>query len=102
MFNYQIIIIFKNKFILIILFILQVDLIIGKTEDFIIYQAINQHLIEEQMLSDEASLTLNKVISYFWKQRDFKLDPFQPSCFSIKTNSNFKIQIHSIGKLLYL
>lgn len=54
------------------------------------------------MLSDEASLTLNKVISYFWKQRDFKLDPFQPSCFSIKTNSNFKIQIHSIGKPLYL
>lgn len=67
-------------------------------DDFIVYQAIDQLTVEEQMLSDEATLTLNKVISYFWKQTNFKLDPFQPSCFSIKTNANFKIKISSIGK----
>jgi len=74
-----------------------VELIIEKTDDFIVYQASNQHLVEEQMLSDEAILSLNKIISYVWKRKDFKLDPFQPSCFSIKTIADFKIKIHSIG-----
>lgn len=73
------------------------DLIIGKNEDFIIYQAVDQQLVQDQMLSDEATLSINKIISYFWKQKDFKLDPFQPSCFSIKTNSDFKIKINSVG-----
>lgn len=73
------------------------DLIIGKTEDFIIYQAVDQQSIEEQMLSDEVTFSLNRIISYLWKQKDFKLNPFQPSCFSIKTNADFKIRIHSVG-----
>ncbi|XP_025204616.1 nuclear envelope integral membrane protein 1 [Melanaphis sacchari] len=72
-----------------------VDLLIEKTDDFIIYQAVDQYAVEEQMLSDEAILSLNKIISYIWKRKDFKLDPFQPSCFSIKTNADFKIIIHS-------
>lgn len=79
------------------LFNIQVDLIIEKTDDFIVYQAVDQHVVEEQMLSDEAILSLNKIISYFWRQKDFKLDPFQPSCFSIKTNANFKLKIHTYG-----
>jgi len=86
--------------ILFILFIIQVELIIDKTDDFIVYQGLDQHLVEEQMVSDEATLTLNKVISYFWKQKYFKLDPFQSSCFSIRTESNFKININSFGTLL--
>lgn len=73
------------------------DLIIGKTEDFIIYQAVDQQSIEEQMLSDEVTFSLNRIISYLWKQKGFKLNPFQPSCFSIKTNADFKIRIHSVG-----
>lgn len=73
------------------------DLIIEKTDDFIIYQAVDQYTVEKQMLSDEAILSLNKIISYIWKRKDFKLDPFQPSCFSIKTNADFKIKIHSTG-----
>lgn len=73
-------------------------MIIDKTEDFIIYHDDDSDVVEEQMLSDEAAFSLNKIISYFWKQKDFKLDPFQPSCFSIKTNANFKIKTHSIGK----
>jgi len=72
-----------------------VELIIDKTDDFIVYQGLDQHLVEEQMVSDEATLTLNKVISYFWKQKYFKLDPFHSSCFSIRTESNFKININS-------
>lgn len=87
-----------NEFILITNFFTQVDLIIEKTDDYIVYQANDQNLIEEQMISDEAVFSWNKLISYFWKQKDFKLDPFQPSCFSIKTNSDFKIKIHSNGK----
>jgi len=79
-----------------------VDLIIEKTDDFIVYQAANQHLVEEQMLSDETILSLNKIISYVWKRKDFKLDPFQSSCFSIKTNADFKIIIHSIGIKHYI
>lgn len=74
------------------------DLTIGKTDDFIIYQAVDQDVIEEQMLSDESILSLNKIISYFWKQKSFTLNPFEKSCFSIKTNADFKIKIHSIGK----
>jgi hypothetical protein len=76
----------------------QVDLTIGKTDEFIIYQAVNQDIIEEQMLSDVSILSLNKIISYFWKQKSFTLNPFDKSCFSIKTNANFKLRIHSIGK----
>jgi len=90
------------KRIFILLFVVQVDLIIEKTDDFIVYQAVDQYVIEEQMLSDEAILSLNKIISYIWKRKDFKLDPFHSSCFSIKTNADFKIIIHSIGKALYL
>lgn len=75
-------------------------MIIDKPDDYIVYQANDQDLIEEQMKSDEAVLSWNKFISYFWKQKDFKLDPFQRSCFSIKTNSDFKIKIHSSGKTL--
>lgn len=78
---------------------MQVDLIIGKTDEFIIYQAVDQDIVEEQMLSDVATLSLNKIISYFWKQKDFRLNPFEKSCFSIKTNADFKIKIHSVGKL---
>lgn len=90
-----------NKgFILIILFIIQVDLTIGKSEDFIVYQGIDEHIVEEQMLSDEAKLSFNKIISYFWRQNNFKLDPFEPSCFSIKTNADFKIRIRSICESL--
>ncbi|XP_015373750.1 PREDICTED: nuclear envelope integral membrane protein 1 [Diuraphis noxia] len=74
-----------------------VDLIIEKTDDFIVYQAADQYLVEEQMLSDETILSLNKIISYVWKRKYFKLDPFKPSCFSIKTNADFKIIIHSIA-----
>lgn len=76
-------------------------MIIGKTDDFIIYQGDDEDIVEEQMVSDEATLTLNKVLSYFWKQRDFKLHPFQPSCFSIRTDADFKIKISSIGKSQY-
>ncbi|XP_025416716.1 nuclear envelope integral membrane protein 1a [Sipha flava] len=74
-----------------------VDLTIGKTDEFIIYQAVNQDIIEEQMLSDVSILSLNKIISYFWKQKSFTLNPFDKSCFSIKTNANFKLRIHSIA-----
>lgn len=74
------------------------DLIIEKNEDFVIYQDVDQYEVEEQMLSDVDTLSLNKIISYFWKQKDFKLNPFEPSCFSIKTNADFKIRIRSIGK----
>lgn len=71
-------------------------------DDFIVYQGYNQDVIEEQMISDEAVLSFNKFFSYFWRQKDFKLDPFEPSCFSIKTNSDFKIKISSIGKAYYV
>lgn len=74
------------------------DLIIDKADDFIVYQAADQYVVEEQMLSDVDTFTFNKIISYFWKQKEFKLDPFEPSCFSIKTNADFKIRIRSIGK----
>lgn len=77
-------------------------MIIDKTDDYIVYQASDQNLIEDQMKSDEAVFSWNKLISYFWKQKDFKLDPFQRSCFSIKTDSDFKIKIHSNGKALIL
>lgn len=71
---------------------------IDKTEDYIIYQDDDEELVEQQMLSDEATLSFNKILSYFWKQKEFKLDPFQHSCFSIKTNGDFKIRIRSICK----
>ncbi|CAI6347603.1 unnamed protein product [Macrosiphum euphorbiae] len=87
----------NDKSVLNIFQTITVDLIIEKTDDFIVYQAADQYLVEEQMLSDEAILSLNKIISYVWKRKDFKLDPFQPSCFSIKTNADFKIIIHSIA-----
>lgn len=74
------------------------DLTIGKTDDFIVYQAVDQDVLEEQMLSDVATLSLNKIISYFWKQKDFRLNPFEKSCFSIKTDADFKIRINSVGK----
>lgn len=82
--------------------ILQVDIIIGKTDDFTVYQSSDQYELEEQMLSDVATVSLTKIISYFWKQRYFKLDPFQPSCFSIKTNTDFEIRINSISKYYYI
>lgn len=75
------------------------SLIIDKNEDFIVYLDVDNHLVEEQLLSDEVAFSLNKVMSYFWKQKDFRLDPFQPSCFSIKTTADYKIKIHSLGKL---
>jgi len=84
--------------LIIIIFVIQVDLVIDKIDDFIVYQAVDQYVIEEQMLSDVDTFTFNKIISYFWKQKELKLDPFEPSCFSIKTNANFKIRIRSIGK----
>lgn len=87
----------NDKSILNIFQTITVDLIIEKTDDFIVYQAVDQYIVEEQMLSDEAILSLNKIISYIWKRKDFKLDPFQPSCFSIKTSADFKIIIHSIA-----
>lgn len=74
------------------------DLKIGKTDDFIIYQGVDHRDVEEQMRSDESAISLNKIISFFWKQKDFRLDPFSPSCFSIKTNAEFKISLHSVGK----
>lgn len=74
------------------------DLIIGKTDDFIVYQGVNHQDVEEQMRSDEATISLNKIISFLWRQKDFRLDPFSPSCFSIKTNADFKIRLHSVGK----
>lgn len=74
------------------------DLTIGKTDDFIVYQAVDQDVLEEQMLSDVATLSLNKIISYFWKRKDFRLNPFEKSCFSIKTDADFKIRINSVGK----
>jgi len=75
-----------------------VNLLIEKVDDFIIYQAVDQYVIEAQMLSDVDTFSFNKIISYIWKQKYFKLDPFEPSCFSIKTNADFKIRVQSIGK----
>ncbi|VVC24562.1 NEMP family [Cinara cedri] len=72
-----------------------VDIIIGKTDDFTVYQSPDQHELENQILSDVATLSFNKIISYFWKRKYFKLDPFQPSCFSIVTNNDFEIRINS-------
>ncbi|KAL5243648.1 hypothetical protein ACI65C_011058 [Semiaphis heraclei] len=87
----------NDKSVLNVFQTITVDLIIEKTDDFIVYQAADQYLVEEEMLSDETILSLNKIVSYVWKRKYFKLDPFQPSCFSIKTNADFKIIIHSIA-----
>lgn len=78
---------------------IQVDLLIENTSDFIVYQAVDQYTVEEQMTTDVSAFSFNKILSYFWKRKDFKLNPFEPSCFSVKTNANFKIEIQSIGEL---
>lgn len=69
------------------------------THDFIVYQAVDQYAVEEQMVSDVGTFSFNKRLSYLWKRKDFKLNPFKPSCFSVKTNDNFKIEIQSTGEL---
>lgn len=61
------------------------------------YQASNADLLEEKMLLDESALSFNKIMSYLWRKENFNLDPFQSSCFSIKTNSDFRIIISSNG-----
>ncbi|XP_050434770.1 nuclear envelope integral membrane protein 1 [Adelges cooleyi] len=72
-----------------------VNLTINNTEEFLIYQDTNAQLLQEKMRIDESVLSLNKIISFFWRVKDFKLDPFQPTCFSIKTNADFVISISS-------
>ncbi|XP_050543417.1 nuclear envelope integral membrane protein 1 [Daktulosphaira vitifoliae] len=85
----------SDKKILNIFQTIKVDLLISRTEDFVIYQAPNSDLLEEKMLLDESSLSFNKIISYVWRKENFNLDPFQTSCFSMKTNSDFRIIISS-------
>lgn len=79
-------------------FTLQVDLIIGKTDNLTLYQANDSQAVKEHMMSDAVKLSWNKVISFIMKRKGFDLDPFHPSCFSVKTDIDFKIKVHSVGK----
>jgi len=88
----------SRTFVSIVIFVVQVELLIEKPNDFLVYHAVNQHGVEEQMVSDINIMSFNKIFSYFWKQKDFNLNPYQSSCFGIKTDSNFIIKIRSIGK----
>lgn len=77
------------------------DLIIENTNDFIIHKAYEQDLITKKLTQSEENTFFNQRVSNFWKLQDFKQNPFQSFCFSIKTNSNYKIRIHSVSNLFY-